>query len=73
MSKLKPCPFCGSEHVYVSKIKKSVYRVECWCCGASIESCIGEAIKWWNTRAIENNRDELLRIADKLELAKGGE
>lgn len=67
----EPCPFCGSEHVYGSKVRNGIYRVECWCCGASVESvtCIDKAIKWWNTRAID--RDELLRIASELEAAEG--
>ena len=67
MTELKPCPFCGSDRVYGTKARKGVYRVECWCCGASVESVYGieKAIKWWNTRAID--RDALLELADDLE------
>lgn len=67
MSDLKPCPFCGSDRVYGTKARNGVYRVECWCCGASVESVYGieKAIKWWNTRAID--RDELLAVADSLD------
>ena len=66
MTELKPCPFCGSKHVHGEKVKRGIYRVECWCCGASVESVasIDKAIKWWNTRAID--RDKLLRIAEEL-------
>ena len=67
MNELKPCPFCGSKHVHGEKVKRNIYRVECWCCGASVESVasIDKAIKWWNTRAID--RDELLKIADRID------
>lgn len=70
-NKLKPCPFCGSDRVYGTKARKGVYRVECWCCGASVESVYGieKAIKWWNTRAID--RDELLAVADECDAAGG--
>ena len=66
MTELKPCPFCGNKHLRVEKVKKGVYCVECWCCGARVESvvCIENAIKWWNNRAID--RDKLLRIAEEL-------
>ena len=69
MSELKTCPFCGSDRVYGTKARKGLYRVECWCCGANIGSFGGikNAIKWWNTRAID--RDELLKVADECECA----
>ncbi len=68
----KPCPFCGSGYIYGEEVRKGIhriYRVGCWCCGASVESVasIDKAIKWWNTRAID--RDELLRVADECEQA----
>lgn len=64
---LKPCPFCGGDRVHGTKARNGIYRVECWCCGASVESVCGLeiAIKWWNTRAID--RDALLLIADDLD------
>ena len=67
--KLKPCPFCGGDRVYGTKARNGVYRVECWCCGASVEPVYGieKAIKWWNTRAID--RDELLKVADECDAA----
>lgn len=66
----KPCPFCGSKHIHGEEVRKSIHRayvVECWCCGASVESVGGieKAIKLWNTRAID--RDELLKVADECE------
>lgn len=67
---LKPCPFCGSKHIHKEKVKKwfgRIYRVECLCCGVSVESIrsFEKAIEWWNTRAID--RDELIDIADDLD------
>lgn len=64
---LKPCPFCGSKRVHGEKVKRNIYRVECWCCGARVEfvASIDNAIKWWNTRAID--RDDLLDIAEDLD------
>lgn len=55
----KPCHFCGSERIYASKARKGIYRVECWCCGASVDSVasIDKAIKWWNTRVAEVEPD----------------
>lgn len=75
MNELKSCPFCGSTHVHVKEVKKvfyRTYRVECWCCGAgagSIKS-IESAVKWWNTRAIDQN--ELLDIAEDLDCSWSG-
>ena len=65
---LKPCPFCGSEDVFGDKLE-DVYRVECWDCGAKIESYnkLEDAVAGWNRRAI--NRDELLKVADECERA----
>ena len=66
MSELKPCPFCGSEDA-ICDMFEDVYFVECWDCCAKIETYNGieDAVKTWNTRAID--RDELLKIADELE------
>ena len=63
---LKPCPFCGSDDVFRGMLEE-VHYVECWHCGAKIETYNGieDAVKTWNTRAID--RDELLKIADELE------
>ena len=55
-SKLKPCPFCGSE-VSLSSCDQydsfeDLYWVKCYECGAEIESYGNEsdAIKAWNRR-----------------------
>lgn len=63
---LKQCPFCGSEDVVCERFE-DVYYVECWYCGAKIETYNGaeDAIEGWNARAID--RDELMAIADELE------
>lgn len=61
-----------------AKARKGIYRVECWCCGASVDSVasIDKAIKWWNTREDEvgclahkkpEPADSLERIADDIE------
>ena len=68
---LKPCPYCGSQHIYGEEVGKGIrtYRVECWCCGASVESVNSaeKVIEWWNTRTID--RDELLAVANECEQA----
>lgn len=66
MSELKPCPFCGSDDVFRGMLEE-VHYVECCDCCAKIETYNGieDAVKTWNTRAID--RDELLKIADELE------
>lgn len=63
---LKPCPFCGSEGVFRGMLEE-VHYVECCDCCANVETYNGieDAVKTWNTRAID--RDELLKIADELE------
>ena len=65
---LKPCPFCGSEDVSCGRLE-DVYFVECWDCCAKVETYNGieDAVKTWNTRAID--RDELLKVADECERA----
>lgn len=67
--KLKPCPFCGSEGVICDRLE-DVYYVECWDCGAKIESYNGaeDAIEGWNARAID--REDLLKVADECERAE---
>lgn len=32
---IKPCPFCGSEHVRYCEITVMVYAVQCMACGAT--------------------------------------
>ena len=61
---LNPCPFCGSEDVTCDRLE-DVYYVECWDCGAKIESYNGmeDAVAGWNARAID--RDALLKVADE--------
>ena len=68
---LKPCPFCGSEDVTCDRLE-DVYYVECWDCGAKIESYNGmeDAVAGWNARAID--RDALLKVADECDRADVG-
>lgn len=65
---LNPCPFCGSEDVTCDRLE-DVYYVECWDCGAKIESYNGmeDAVAGWNARAID--RDALLKVADECDRA----
>lgn len=65
---LNPCPFCGSEDVTCDRLE-DVYYVECWDCGAKVESYNGleDAVAGWNARAID--RDDLLKVADECERA----
>ena len=62
MSKLKPCPFCGSKWTQVRWIGftdgkphayESGYRGECTDCGAITKAFydIDEAVQAWNRRA----------------------
>lgn len=69
MSELETCPFCGSDRVHSIRAEDGTFRVECWVCGASVESivCMARAIRWWNRRTID--RDELLKVADECEEA----
>lgn len=66
---LKPCPFCGSEDVNWAAGLEDEYFVECWDCGAKVESYngIGGALAGWNARAID--LDDLLKVADECERA----
>lgn len=64
---LKPCPFCGSDDVFCSQGLEGEDYVECWDCGAKVETYNGmeDAVAGWNTRAID--RDRILEIAYDLE------
>ena len=53
-TKLKPCPFCGSEaHIEERKMVRIWYEVRCDNCdaGTGIWKTPDEAIKAWNTRS----------------------
>lgn len=69
MSKVEfePCPFCGSDDVFYDLAPEGEYYVECWDCGAKVETYnnMEDAVAGWNTRAID--RDRLLEIAYGLE------
>lgn len=69
--KLEPCPFCGSDDVVFGAGLEDEYYVECWDCGAKIESYNGmeDAVAGWNARAID--RDDLLKVAEELEAGYG--
>lgn len=63
MNELKPCPFCGSK---AKLMRVGAGRiVKCEGCGVSTSFLADDAVKAWNTRAID--RDELMAIADELE------
>lgn len=56
--KLKPCPFCGSEHVYLSNWTDQAY-VACLDCGCKTDvflhaHCTERAAQTWNRRAERN-------------------
>lgn len=79
MNDLKPCPFCGC-HAEISKTRLNLsasvlYTVSCTnkkdCFRAEFSSFTEEtAIKYWNTRAIEDAKDKeierLKAIIDEL-------
>ena len=66
---LKPCPFCGSDDVFVTCLPEDEYCAGCWDCSAKVESYNGleDAVAGWNARAID--RDELMKVADECERA----
>jgi transcription elongation factor Elf1 len=54
LSKMKPCPFCGSEKLIIIAMKTRRLQVNCtnpWC-GSSSGYCdkLEELVKVWNTR-----------------------
>lgn len=53
--KLKPCQFCGSEHVYLTE--NTVYLVACPNCGACgpWHDDSEEAVKEWNERVSDGD------------------
>lgn len=62
LSKLKPCPLCGSTHVeynfelYETRgIKTVAFKIWCEDCGIELPtmgtSCVDRAVKRWNERA----------------------
>lgn len=74
-NKLRPCPFCGEdENIFIEYVELSCPQelgayVYCGPCGAATNTCrnVEEAIKFWNTRPIEDalrpelaNRDEII-------------
>ena len=50
MTELKPCPFCGSKNVDVTKIGPEDWWLQCRGCGATgpIGESEEETIKLWN-------------------------
>lgn len=66
MAELKPCPFCGGTDIEVNRIYDEADEVDkfylsCNGCGIEQSICIykttQEAIKAWNTRAKESERE----------------
>lgn len=55
--KLKPCPFCGSQNVYVAQPNEIRYFIACGNCEASSGYFPKEqrAIKAWNKRVTEKD------------------
>lgn len=78
MSKLKPCPFCGSKAVLL--VNQGVYHVECSNCPAM--SAIDYSREWaetvWNRRAKDKDlldlaislvQDELVTVGKGADIA----
>lgn len=53
--KLKPCPFCGSDEPYKTRLDDFTYVIQCLACGATgpYELNTDEAVEAWNRRAGE--------------------
>lgn len=73
MTKLKPCPFCGSEAKLISSGSRNYVLCsnedECLCSMTCPVGTQEEAVQIWNRRAIDS--DELLKIADSLDESWG--
>lgn len=54
-NELKPCPFCGSNHVSFKSPVPRDWNVVCFGCGAmtGITKSNKKALKEWNTRHME--------------------
>ena len=69
--KLKPCPFCGSDAVFIDEYFEEPMRIQCTeCCAemrAEFDECTGEGlIEQWNRRpAIIEKIKEIVRKADE--------
>ena len=70
-TKLKPCPFCGSEAVILGE-DDGMYQVVCPNCAANIDNYDYEkevAAEKWNKRKIEDARaTEIKRLREALEV-----
>lgn len=61
MEELKPCPFCGSNNIYVDEYEhpcgQNRFRVVCCDCMGQVDTGTWQikydAIKAWNTRHVE--------------------
>ena len=70
MTKLKPCPFCGGEAIFV-KTKRCGRYVGCWDCGGRTEefetdytgSARDKAISAWSRR-VEQGSETLVRCGE---------
>lgn len=51
--RLKPCPFCGSDETYKTRLDDFTYVIQCLECGASgpYKLNTDEAEEAWNRRA----------------------
>lgn len=73
-AEFKPCPFCGysvnfgdgadTEPVYSHQLEAQVYVITCPDCVRSsvVEISLEEAIKAWNTRAVDKEIHDLLIV-----------
>lgn len=54
-NELKPCPFCGSENIWVGDVSRNydIWFVQCETCGATFSHFDSEveATEAWNRRA----------------------
>lgn len=67
-SKLKPCPFCGSDIVHLNKNKIGYHQVICYNlgCYANVWGATKqEAINSWNRRATKEEKQILHRKETK--------
>lgn len=54
-NKLKPCPFCGSNDIFIDENETFIMCHNCNCIGPDVPGIGVAVINAWNNRAEDNN------------------